>query len=407
MSYIGIGSPIPDISSLPGQTGGEVEVTLDYPSAAVCNDGGILTPTFDPAGGVFAATPSGLNIDSSSGVVTPTGSTPQDYTISYTVSGVVSSFDLTINAVQQSTFSYASSSFEDSGTALPTLAGGTTSGGTFVSSSPSDLTVNASTGELTLAGATVGGPYTITYTTPGPCATSSTFQISITATVRIIANNFALDFNGTDEYVSNPISYPLVPSFSSDDITISAWVNPSSWTFPNNYQYIFQDGASTNNRFVNLRLQNYAGINGVYFEVRNGSSGGSPSNCNVSKIGALNTGSWYHIVATYSPTNGAKIYVNNSTPTGGEVDSTPIQNGLDRSSHTAFALGAYVLSGSATSSYFNGSMDEVAVWNKELSANAVQEIYNATINNPGYAADLFKLANESQAPVYWNRMGDD
>ena len=65
------------------------------------------------------------------------------------------------------------------------------------------------------------------------------------------------------------------------------------------------------------------------------------------------------------------------------------------------------MSGSATSSYFNGSMDEVAVWNKELSANAVQEIYNATINNPGYAADLFKLANESQAPVYWNRMGDD
>jgi len=404
MSYIGIGSPIPDISNLPGQTGGEVEVNLNYPHAAVCSNGSDQTPTFSPVGGTFTSTPSGLSINSS-GVVDVSASTPQAYSISYTVEGVVSSFALTINQLEQSTFSYSASSFQQIGTATPTLASGTTAGGSFTAST--GVSIVESTGAVNLAASTVGGPYTITYTTPGTCSTSSTFQISITAAVRIIANNFALDFNGTDEYVSNPISYPLVPSFSSDDITISAWVNPSSWTFPNNYQYIFQDGASSNNRFVNLRLQNYAGINGVYFEVRNDSSGGSPSNCNVSKIGALNTGSWYHIVATYSPTNGAKIYVNNSTPTGGEIDSTPIQNGLDRSSHTAFALGAYVLSGSATSSYFNGSMDEVAVWNKELSANAVQEIYNATINNPGYAADLFKLANESQAPVYWNRMGDD
>ena len=36
MSYLGIGSPIPEISNLPGQTGGEIEVTLDYPVSSAC-----------------------------------------------------------------------------------------------------------------------------------------------------------------------------------------------------------------------------------------------------------------------------------------------------------------------------------------------------------------------------------
>ena len=386
MSYIGIGSPIPDISSLPGQTGGEVEVTLDYPSAAVCNDGGILTPTFDPAGGVFAATPSGLNIDSSSGVVTPTGSTPQDYTISYTVSGVVSSFDLTINAVQQSTFSYASNSFEDSGTALPTLAGGTTSGGTFVSSSPSDLTVNASTGELTLAGATVGGPYTITYTTPGPCATSSTFQISITATVRIIANNFALDFNGTDQYVSTDTT--LSGLAISTAFSVSTWFNSSDLGL---YDTIINAPTSAVDwssgfglQIVNSKLR---------FWINQWNSVGAPGS-HVDSV-TLSSNTWYHAVGTFDSSTGIKLYINAGTP------SSNTQTTLD-------GLSNPINIGVSTSSYyFKGSIDEVAMWNKAISANAVQEIYNATINNPGYAADLFKLANESQAPVYWNRMGDD
>ena len=391
MSYTGIGSPIPNIASLPGQTGGEVEVTLDYPSAAVCNDDGILTPTFDPAGGVFEATPTGLNIDTSTGVVTPTGSTPQDYTISYTVSGVVSSFDLTINAVQQSTFSYASNSFQDSGTALPTLAGGTTSGGTFVSSSPSDLTVNASTGELTLASATVGGPYTITYTTPGPCARSSTFQISITATVRIIANNFALDFNGTDQYVSagNPTQFQI-----TNALTVSTWfkiLNNSG-----NRALVTRDTGDTQRNW-SLYI---TGTGTLRLLLRNNTD--SAWNIVVSSL-SYDDGEWHHGAFVYTPSTSLILYVDGIAVDTNTTSITPSINNLTAD----FTIGAYSPNQGYTGDRWTGDIDEVAVWNKAISANAVQEIYNATINNPGFTADLFKLANESQAPVYWNRMGDD
>ena len=155
MSYIGIGSPIPDISSLPGQTGGEIEVNLNYAVSAVCNNDVDQTPTVKtPNGGTFSATPSGLSINNSSGVVDVSASNPGAYSITYTVSGVASSFSLTINAVEQSTFSYSSSSLEQYGTASPIFASGTTTGGTF--SATSGLVINTTTGVLDLANSTVG-----------------------------------------------------------------------------------------------------------------------------------------------------------------------------------------------------------------------------------------------------------
>ena len=86
MSFIGIGSPIPEICNLPGQ-GGAIEVSLDYPSAAVCNDAATQSPSQAlPSGGVFSASPSGLNINTSTGV------------ISGTVSGTVQTYSFTLRA---------------------------------------------------------------------------------------------------------------------------------------------------------------------------------------------------------------------------------------------------------------------------------------------------------------------
>ena len=232
MSYIGIGSPIPDVSSLPGQTGGEIEVTLDYPSAAVCNGDDPFSPSSaTPPGGTFEAEPLGLNINSSTGVVTPVGSTPQAYTISYTVSGVTSQFALTINNVEQSTFSYSASSFQKIGIATPTLASGTTAGGSF--SASTGITINNSTGVIDLAASTIGGPYTITYTTPGTCSTFSTFTLSITAVaIELIDNDFVMEFNGTDEYIDtfatpSQLSFPAT-TVSEGGFSISFWYNHNS-----------------------------------------------------------------------------------------------------------------------------------------------------------------------------------
>ena len=53
----------------------------------------------------------------------------------------------------------------------------------------------------------------------------------------------------------------------------------------------------------------------------------------------------------------------------------------------------------------DGSMDEVAIWNKVLQLEDVQTIYNATNDNPGKCANLFTGGLGTDL-VFWNRMGD-
>ncbi len=57
--------------------------TLSYPNSGVCSASTAVTPTFSPAGGTFTST-SGLTIDATTGVITPSTSTAGNYTITYT-----------------------------------------------------------------------------------------------------------------------------------------------------------------------------------------------------------------------------------------------------------------------------------------------------------------------------------
>jgi len=387
MSYIGIGSPIPDLTSLPGQTGGEVEVTLDYPSSSACGDASPFLPSeATPAGGVFSASPAGLNLNTSTGEVTPVGSTPQTYTISYTVSGIISQFALTINVVQQSTFSYSSSSFQQIGTATPTLAGGTTLGGSF--SAPAGVSINTSTGVIDLAASTIGGPYTITYTTPGPCASASTFDISVTAVaVELIDNNFAMEFSSADDTAVNVASdvFGGMTNFS-----ISAWFKMSVNNHDQPLVAKWQGAPS-----MDLLLYwDYAQGWRILFETDTGQKS-FQSSIQSSGSGVPTVDVWYHLCVTYDGSN-IKFYLNSSTTdTGSTTAGTLI-------SMPNWKIGN---DGPSLNRIFDGDIDEVAIWSKALSQDDVSTIYNATNDNPGKCANLF-TAGLGTDLVFWNRMGD-
>ena len=372
--FLGIGSPIPEICNLPGQ-GGAIEVSLDYPSAAVCNDAATQSPSQAlPSGGVFSASPSGLNINTSTGVITPQGSTPNTYTITYTVSGESSSFTFTINPLQQSTFSYSSSSLEQYGTASPIFASGTTTGGTF--SATSGLVINTTTGVLDLANSTIGGPYTVTYTTPGPCATSSTFNVSVTAlSTSLVDNNFALSFNGSDEYVSagNPTELQV-----TGDLTISMWFKTT-----NTSGYLISDTAAIAGCYSILM-----GGGGGQLWARRGN--GTNSETTQKTSNTYNDGNWHNI--TFVSDSTMRIYID------GVLD---VQSTVNTPSNIGGTTNVKIGSGFSS---FDGDMDEVAIWNRALPLEDVQRIYNGS-STSGKAANLFSTGL-SNGLVYWNRMGD-
>ncbi|MGZ6415633.1 MAG: hypothetical protein ACXVDW_15725 [Bacteroidia bacterium] len=86
---------------------------------------------------------------------------------------------ITVNPLQNAAFTYGASSYCQSGSTNPTPTITGVAGGTF-SAIPSGLSINSSTGQINLAGSTIGA-YTVTYTTPGPCANTATFSVTITS----------------------------------------------------------------------------------------------------------------------------------------------------------------------------------------------------------------------------------
>ncbi|QKG54561.1 T9SS type A sorting domain-containing protein [Hymenobacter sp. BRD67] len=84
---------------------------------------------------------------------------------------------VTVNPATTATFSYPATGFCQSGTPVtPTITG--TAGGTF--SAPAGLTINATTGAITPA-TSASGTYTVTYSVAGPCASTGTASVTITA----------------------------------------------------------------------------------------------------------------------------------------------------------------------------------------------------------------------------------
>ncbi len=164
---------------------------FSYPIAAYCkNSTPNPTPTFTVVGssaGVFTEPTGGLVFANKfTGLIDLTASAAGTYTVTNTIpkcaAGGVFTFTntVTINAVDDASFNYSSSTFCQSGIdPSPTIAG--LAGGTF-SSATSGIVFNAVTGQINLLASTlnIGSPYAITYTTNGACPTSSTFGVTIT-----------------------------------------------------------------------------------------------------------------------------------------------------------------------------------------------------------------------------------
>ena len=135
-------------------------------------------------GGSFSST-AGLTLDASTGSITPSSSTAGTYTVTYDIAAangcnaVTTTASVTINALRDASFNYgATNTFCQTGS-NPTATITGTPGGTFTSA-PAGLVIDANTGAINL-GASALNTYTVTYTTPGPCAESLTLNIAVTS----------------------------------------------------------------------------------------------------------------------------------------------------------------------------------------------------------------------------------
>tara|TARA_R100001460_G_scaffold43510_1_gene79843 strand:- start:721 stop:1476 length:756 start_codon:yes stop_codon:yes gene_type:complete len=201
------------------------------------------------------------------------------------------------------------------------------------------------------------------------------------------ANNYSIELDGIADYVNiGNTSLGITTA-----ISVSAWVKiPTTNTGGGgaNIQMILNED-STSGTARNWALNwRGTGTNKWQFWLYNANG-----SFNIVQSSGLtpNDGNWHHLLATYdgtTNTGGLKLFVDGASP----FTATALSTGIRSTSSAEATIGA--TSGN-TGFRFEGTVDELAVWDTDQSANA------SAIYNSGAPNDLTSLS-----PFSWWRCGD-
>lgn len=176
----------------------------------------------------------------------------------------------------------------------------------------------------------------------------------------VISQN-ALNFDGSNDYVLT--SYPGISGSAAR--TVEAWIKTTAIFDPNSggTQGVITDWGATPNgqRFTFNVLWN----NGIRLEVAgNGLSGSIP----------VNDGNWHHVAAVYNPAaaNTVSLYVDGVLDISGNLTV-----GVNTATTNNLMIGKRI----DNVKYFNGSIDEVRVWNTARSQAQIQAAMNTEFCN--------------------------
>jgi hypothetical protein len=169
----------------------------------------------------------------------------------------------------------------------------------------------------------------------------------------------ALSFDGINDYVDVPDNAALRFT-KSDSFSVCSWVNPvSTGEILCKMQSGSQHGLFTYEVQWNSTSQSFDFAlcnSGNYYIVVVTPSGSAPP------------GSWYHVTCVYQNKN-ATIYLNGELKGSGYFNSNP-SGAADK--NLEIGVRAY---GSVKENYFNGTLDDVRIYNRALTADEVALLY--------------------------------
>jgi hypothetical protein len=197
-----------------------------------------------------------------------------------------------------------------------------------------------------------------------------------------LKNVYSLNFDGTDDVVTTPYTPSTI---HSTGMTMSFWVKIANLSG-------FQIMGNWDDKGIFAGFDN-SGRPDAYFGIQNVQKATTDISSYVS------AGTWHHICVTASGASGVGTYYVD----GVARDTLSYTADATKASITPIAIGALQQS-TGLAYYMEGDIDEVAVWDKGLSASEVAGIYNG-----GIPTDLTKngggYVSSSDLQSWW-RNGD-
>ena len=189
-------------------------------------------------------------------------------------------------------------------------------------------------------------------------------------------NGYCLEFNGTDQYLeSSPLDEcPLLGTGGTGDWTVSLWFNADVLSGSNQRLLTFGQGGTQ--------------LFQIYINTSNGIAVRGPWTDNYSSF-TLSAGAWFNVIYRFDADAAQAGFVMNGTNINNKTGLTPPTFGTS---------GKTFLARDSGGGYFDGKIDEVAVWNRYLSDVDCTKVYAS-----GLGGNLYDVKTDLQ---YWWRMGD-
>jgi len=181
----------------------------------------------------------------------------------------------------------------------------------------------------------------------------------------LFTDNISFDFDGTNDYLTRATIGSLETTGS-----VSAWVKLDAMA-ANGFIFQLRAESGTDDQII-LLWNNAAGV------IRGNVKFGGTTNIVDSGTGLENDGNWHHVVFTWLSGDGTaannitRIYID-----GSETDNDAIGNTwADASPPGELVIGRNSIQSNA---YFNGHINDVAIFDDALTSGEVSAIYNSGV----------------------------
>lgn len=213
------------------------------------------------------------------------------------------------------------------------------------------------------------------------------FAVLLGTLCAVCFGNYCLEFDGIDDHVF--IGQPVPSELQVQEaLTLEAWIYPYNYPGTSTIGGILvcQNDPTDSGYSIMLDGRNeHGGVQGgIHAQVGNGTSFFANSSEGTTAT-AANLLEWTHVAMTWSSGNSVKVYLNGELVTNWRNWTGPIvytaNNQLTIGGHIEYA-----------DRYYNGLIDEVRVWDKELNQSEIQSsIFGILIGSEPNLMGYWKL----------------
>ncbi len=187
----------------------------------------------------------------------------------------------------------------------------------------------------------------------------------------------SIDFDGTDDFISIPDDNSLDAATA---VTVSAWVNPETCSRPGAAGTVRMIASkwqnSTDQRSWALGMSRNADDCNVMFTITDDGVWNNDATNGVISTDRLPLNTWSHVIGTYDgATRDIKIYVNGMLWASNTL-SDPGTNAVFNST-VPIHIGSALEWANTNNNFFNGSIDDVRIYDRALTVTDVKELYQS------------------------------